>query len=160
MAECSASVPPEAIQVLSAFLDAAQRRDEEGMKRCLNRRTIESGQFRNSGPENVRFVFGDAFMEGEQAVVPVKAYLIDGPADAPPAMEMACLIVKEDGAWKFDLAGTVDRMLGGDLGKAVEQMTTAMEGVGKAISEAMGSAFGEAERPEQEEPPTQKGQRP
>lgn len=140
------TVPAEAIQVLRAFLEAAERKDEEKMKACLNRRTIESGSFSNSGPEGVRFVLGEAVMEGEVAVIPVNGVPLGAADDSPPAMEMSCLVVKEDGQWKFDLSGTVARMMGGDLGKAVEEMTSAMgqamEGIGKAISEGLSAAFG------------------
>ena len=156
MAAENTSIPPEAVGVLKAFLDAAQRRDEEAMKACLDRRTLESGQFRNAGPEDTRFILGEPFMEGEQVIIPAKAYPNDAPADAAPVMEMACQIVKEDGQWKFDLAGTVERMFGGDLGKVVEQVTTAMadamKGVGEAISEAIGGAFGGTQAAGEEQP--------
>jgi hypothetical protein len=66
-------------------------------------------------------------------------------------MEMDCLMVKEDGQWKFDLSETMNRMFGGNLEEAVEQigdavgkaMGEAMKGVGDAIGEGLRAAFGE-----------------
>jgi hypothetical protein len=146
MSDSPARVPAGALNALQKFLDAGQRRDESAMKACLSRRTLESGQFDNSGPEGVRFEFGEGCMEGENALIPLKMIPIDGPADAPPVMEMPCVMVQEDGQWKLDLPATMERMMGGGLGAAMEQvatvMTTAMEGVGRALAGGLGEMMG------------------
>ncbi|MFI5377951.1 MAG: YqcC family protein [Tepidisphaerales bacterium] len=129
-----------AVQVLQTFLDASLRKDEPAMKACLTRKTLESGQMNNEGPEGVKYVLGEAQLEGENVVIPMKAVPIDAPADAPPAMEMACVMVKEDGAWKFDLLTTVERMMGGGLGAAMEQVASKM---GEALAGGLSAAFGQ-----------------
>lgn len=59
---------------------------------------------------------------------------------------MPCLIVREEGQWKFDLPGSMDRLFGGGLDAMVQQlastMATAMEGVGQAMAEGLKEAFG------------------
>src|SRR5882724_5987728 len=93
-------VPQDAIQVLNAFLVALQRNDLAGMSACLTRQSLESAQIHGS-PEGVRYVMGESQMEGERAVINIKGFAQDAPADSPPAMEMACLLIREEGQWKF-----------------------------------------------------------
>jgi hypothetical protein len=142
MPASSATIPAEALQVLQRFLDAGQRHDESAMKACLSRRTLESGQFDNSGPQGVRFEMGEGQMEGDGALIPLKLIPLDAPADAPPAMVMPCVMLNEDGQWKLDLPATMERMMGGGIEAAMEQaatvISTAMEGVGQALAEGFG----------------------
>ena len=151
MAEQLATVPAEAIQVLKNFLAAAERKDEPAMKACLSRRTLESGTFNNAGPEGVNFILGEATLEGDKVVIPLRGVPIGGPADAAAVMELPCLMVKEEGQWKFDLSASVERMMGGSLETVVETLTTAMagamEGIGKAMTEGLSQAFGEGSPP-------------
>jgi uncharacterized protein YqcC (DUF446 family) len=148
MPDQSPAVPAEAVQVLTSFLAAADRKDEAGMKACLSRKTLESGTFNNAGPEDMNLVMGEATLEGDMVVIPLRGTPKGAPADAPAVMELPCLIVKEDGQWKFDLSSSVDRMMGGSLQNIVETLGTAMagamEGIGKAMSEGLSQAFGES----------------
>jgi hypothetical protein len=61
-------------------------------------------------------------------------------------LDMPCILVKEDGLWKVDLVGTIDRMMGGSFQAAAGQIATAMsevmEGVGTALAEGLSQAFG------------------
>ncbi len=145
-------VPPEAIAVLQKFLDAATQKDETAMRACLTKKTLESGQFDGTGPQGVRFVLGEPAMEADAVIIPVKAYPLDTPpeqdATATPAMQLQCIIVLEEGAWKFDLAGTMERMFSGGMEAAMQQAVqsigTAMQGVTEALGETMKQAFGES----------------
>ncbi|MCY2929127.1 MAG: hypothetical protein NTV86_06455 [Planctomycetota bacterium] len=158
MSEQPVEVPAAARAVLQAFVDAGLARNEAGMKACLTRHTLESGQFNpDSAPEGLRFEVGDGQMEGPMAVITMKAFPSDSPADAAPVMEMACLVVQEEGQWKFDLSGTMDRMMGG-LQQAMEQMAVsmgdAMKGIGEAMAEGLQEAFnGLPAEPEPEKAP-------
>ena len=146
MSESSAEMSAGAIKVLQAFLDASLRKDEQAMKACLTRKTLESGQMNSDGPEGVKYILGDAQIEGDKVIIPMKAVPIEAEEGAPAAMEMACVMVKEQGEWKFDLATTMERLMGGGLGAAMEQiaskMTEAMQGVGEALSSGMQAVFG------------------
>jgi hypothetical protein len=144
------AVPPEALDVLRSFLDAGLRRDEPAMRACLTKKTLEAGQFDGSSPQGVRYVFGAAAMEGEAAVVPVRAFALEGPAEGDPAavpvMEMPCVMVQEEGQWKFDLVATTERMFSGGLETAmsdtVAALGTAMEGITQQLGDVMREAFG------------------
>ncbi len=147
----------EAKKVLDAFLDASLRRDKRAMRACVTRRTLKSGHL-DSSPEGVTFVVGDARAEGEEVIFPVKAFQVGAPKGAEPVMELPCRMTKEDGRWKFDLAGTVERMtagieqaMGQAMGQVATAMSAAMEGVGKAMAEGLSEAFGK-EAPEATEP--------
>ena len=137
-------VPSQAIEVLGAFLDASHRNDMAGMTGCLTRQSRESGQ-PLSPPEGLRFAIGESHMEGVQAVITIKGFPLDGPADAPPAMELPCLLVQEEGLWKIDISATMERMMG-QLTDAMQQvaqgMGKAMEQVGQAISTALSGGAG------------------
>jgi hypothetical protein len=136
------------MQTLHAFLDAGLRHDEEAMKKCVTRQSLESGQVDVSAtPDGMEFVTDNDHMEGETAVIGVRAFPAGTPHDATPAMEMPCLLVREDGQWKIDLVATIDRMMGGSFEAMAGQMATAMgeamEGVGKALADGFSQAFGE-----------------
>lgn len=142
-------VPPEAVGVLKAFMEAAGRGDENAMKTCVTRKTIEGGNL-TATPPGMTLTMGEPTMEGERVVIPVRGDAPGAPAGSP-VMELPCLIVKEDGQWKFDLSGSVDRMLGGSLdalvGQLASTMATAMEGVGEAMAEGLKAAFGGETQP-------------
>ncbi|MCX7050043.1 MAG: hypothetical protein NTX50_31740 [Candidatus Sumerlaeota bacterium] len=147
MSEAPVSVPAEAMQALDRFLNASLRRDEEAMKSCVTRKTLELGKMHTQGPEGVRFIKGDARMEGDNAVMPIKAIRNDAPDDEEAVMEMDCVMAREDGEWKFDLLTTMDRLMGGSLDEVVNAMTSqmaeAMKGVGEALAGGMQEAFGQ-----------------
>lgn len=148
MAELSAVDFAEATRVLQAFMEAGMRHDEAAMSACVTRRTLESGQLdASSGPEGMRMVLDDQRQEGERVVIRARAYPVDAPEDAAPAMELCCLMAREDGQWKFDLPGSLELMMGGSLEAAVEQMATALSeavaGVDQALAAGFGQAFGD-----------------
>jgi hypothetical protein len=137
-------VPSDAIQVINDFLDASQRKDMKAMEACLTRQSLESGQFNGSGPEGVRMAVGETHMEGELAVVTVGTFPLDAPPDNPPVMQMPCILIQENGQWKFDLAATMERMMSGVLNSAVAQvadgMSQAMDKLGHALGDALGGS--------------------
>ncbi len=156
----AAGVPAEAMKTLQVFLEAGLRQDEKAMRACLSRKSLESGQLDpSSSPKGAKFLFKESHMEGEQAIIQVRAVPQEGPDDAPPLLEMPCIMVKEDGVWKFDLGTTVDRMMGGleaAMGEMTKVMGDAMKGIGEAMGEAMTEAFGPStggEAKPQGEPP-------
>jgi len=151
-------VPAEAIRVLETFLDASRRGDEDGMRACLSRSTLESGQFSGKGPEGVEFALGTARREGPNVVVPVSWVATEGDSPELPFSEMPCVIVPEDGGWRLDLGQTMERLFGeGGLGRMVDELAStmqqAMEGVGEAIREGFESAFGPGAQETTEPPP-------
>ncbi|MDQ7779361.1 MAG: hypothetical protein RDV41_06585 [Planctomycetota bacterium] len=155
MPKSPGAVPAEAKNVLQKFLDAAERKDMETMRGCVNRATLESGKLDAAASEGMTFVMGDARMEDDKVIIPIRSYLPDAPKSSPPVMELPALMVKEDGQWKFDLKGSVDRLLGG-VENVMEQVAGAvaqvMEGVGTAMAEGLSKAFGDATAGEGEAP--------
>lgn len=151
-----ADVPAEAKAVLQKFWEAGLRQDEKTMRACLTRKTLESDQFDpSSSPQGARFMFKESHMEGDQAVILVRALPQDAQDDAPSLMDMPCIMVQEDGEWKLDLVATIDRLMGGfeaALGQAAGAIGSAMEGIGHAVGDALGQAFGSpAAQPPQDE---------
>src|SRR4051812_27130346 len=88
------------VTVLHAFLDAGLRRDQPAMRACLSKNTLASGQFDGSSPEGVTFSLADAHTENGVTIVPMKAFPIAAPQGSPPAMEMQCVMIQEQGRWK------------------------------------------------------------
>lgn len=135
-------VPPEAIKTLQDFLDASMRKDKPAMEALLTRQSLASGNFDGKGPEGLRLVMGDGKMEDGKAIIDVKGFPEAAPEGGEPVMTMPCVLAKEDGKWKFDLMATMERMFGGSLEAVVQQMAEgmgkAMEGIGQALSEALG----------------------
>ena len=110
------------------------------MRAHVTRRTLESGHLDgSSAPEGMNFVMDEPQVDGDQIVIHVRAFLIGAPEGTAPAMEMPCLMTQEDGQWKFDLAGTGDRMMAGS-GEAAGQVIT-------AVSEAAGRKTPQPQRP-------------
>jgi len=134
-------VPQEAVTVLKSFLDAMQRSDMAGMTACITRKSLESAQF-SGPPEGVRFVMGDGQMEDGQAIIMLKGYPLDAPADGEPMMQMPTVLVQEDGQWKVDINATTDRMMGGAMQDAMEQIADGMSQAVDAVGAAMSDAFG------------------
>jgi hypothetical protein len=149
-------VPPEAIKTLQNFLDASLRKDKPAMEALLTKQSLASGTFNGQGPEGLRLVMGEAKMEGDKALINVKGFPLEAPEAGEPAMTMPCLLVQEDGHWKFDLMATMERMLGGSLETVMTQlaegMGQAMEGIGQALSEAMGGPAKEKEEKDEKPP--------
>jgi hypothetical protein len=149
------TVPAEAGQVLQAFFDASDKKDIEGMKACLSAATLKADGFNASGPEGLRFVFGEEQMEGPAAVILVKGFPIGAPADSPPAMQMSCVMVLEKGQWKFDLATTAERMMSGMMESAMTQVADTMgkvvDGVGQALASALGPSSETASSKDEED---------
>jgi hypothetical protein len=157
MSKLSANDFTEAARILQAFMDASLRQDDAAMRACVTRRTLESGQLSASGaPEGIRFVLDAPHMEGEQMVILARGFPIDAPVGTSPAIEMPCLMAKENGQWKFDLSGSAERMMGG-ISNVVEHMTQAMgeamKGIGQAMADGLQQAFGQTapEAPPQEQ---------
>ncbi|MCE7974940.1 MAG: hypothetical protein DYG92_11565 [Leptolyngbya sp. PLA1] len=131
----------DAMAVLRRFVEANAHQDVPAMMGCLSRGTLESGGFSGPMPGAFRFEFGDAESQGEQIIIPMTVLAPGESPDTPPTpvMSMRCIMVQEDGDWKFDLASTMQPQM-----EAMESaMMEAMQQVGSAMGEAMG-AMGEA----------------
>jgi hypothetical protein len=114
MADPTANASAQAKKALQAFFDAAVCQDDSAMRARVTRRTLESGDLDGtSAPEAMNFVVDEPRMEGQRMVIDVRGFLIGAPEGAGPAMELPCLMVLEDGQWKFDLAATGERMTAG-----------------------------------------------
>jgi|GEM_PF-3760993 len=129
-----------ALAVLKQFVAAAERKDERGMKACLTKASLKSGNFSSASPEGATYAFGKARVEADAVVIPVRAS-----APGAGAMELPCRMVQEGGKWKFDLAGTMDTLMQPMLDQMVSAVGEAFEGLGKAVSEGLASAFGESD---------------
>lgn len=143
----SASTTP-ALAALRAFTDANARGDGPAMTALLSRSTLANGGFSGPTQGDFRYVFGEAEWEGESVVIPLEARAADAAPEDPPMMAMRCVMVREDGAWKFDLAATmrpIEEAMDAALRDAAAQigpvMSGAMEAVGDALAEALRSEF-------------------
>jgi hypothetical protein len=136
-----AQVPAEAVEALRAFLDATGRQDMPAMSARVTRQTLASGKL-HGPPMSARYELGEGRTEGASVAIPVSGFPKDAPTGAAPAMQMDCVMVREDGLWKLDLPQTMQRMLGGNLETAVQQVAEglgrAMEQMGKAVATALG----------------------
>lgn len=139
-------IPQEAINVLQGFLDASGREDIEEMKQFVSKQTIESGSMNTEGGKGMKYELSEATWEGDHVVIPMRATPTDEAPEGAPEMEMQCLMVQEEGEWKFDLVETMNRLFGGDMGEMMDQMADlmkdTMEGLGDAIAGGLESAFG------------------
>lgn len=154
-----------ATQTILRFLEASNRKDIEGMKRCLSKQSLESGSFHGESPELARYQIGEPLEEEGVLLVPASLVAKNPPPGQPASMLMPFVVVPEAGEWKIDLPKTMDRMFGGSLEKLAEQMAgamrTAMEGVSTALAEGLGKALNSNElKPAQKKPATSKSQRP
>jgi hypothetical protein len=138
-----AQVPAEAVEALRAFLDASGRQDMPAMSERVTRQTLALGKL-HGPPMSVRYELGEGRMEGASAAIPVLGFPKDAPKGGAPAMQMDCVMVREDGLWKVDLPETMQRMLGGNLETAVQQVAEglgrAMEQMGNAVATSLGAA--------------------
>ncbi|MCG3177939.1 MAG: hypothetical protein BIFFINMI_00262 [Phycisphaerae bacterium] len=143
MSNLPADASADAARVLQTFLDAGMRHDEETMKACVTRGTLESGNMKaDASPEGATCTMGRPQPDGEGFLIPVALYQPDTPPGGPPMMELPCLMVREEGQWKFDLGASMERLLGGSLEQIAGAMAGAMEGIGQAIADGFREAFG------------------
>lgn len=135
----------DAMAVLRRFVDANAAQDVAGMMKCLSKNTLESGGFSGPMPGEFRFEFGEAEEQAPSVIIPMTVLAPGETPDTPPVpvMAMRCIMVQEEGEWKFDLASTMQPQM-----EAMESaMMDAMQQVGNAMGEAMGAmgaAMGEA----------------
>lgn len=139
-----------AVATLRTFLDANRRLDEAAMRACLTAKTLESGAFTGPNAPDATYVMEQAQVEGGSVIIPLRAYPAGAPTDGPPMVTLPCILVEEDGRWKFDLAATMERAFGGVMEAAVEQVAGAMSQAMEGVATAMQSAFG---APEEEASP-------
>lgn len=129
----------EAAAVLRRFIEANDRQDGDAMKACLNRSTLEGGGFSGPMPAEIKLRMGEPEPAGDRVIIPVGMHTADSGPDAPPVDEIRCVMVVEDGAWKFDLQTSTQAEMD-ELDAAFEGMA---EGIGQAMSGAM-EAIGNA----------------
>ncbi|CAG0976953.1 hypothetical protein PHYC_01555 [Phycisphaerales bacterium] len=128
-----------ALAALRAFTDANASGDVVGMMKLLSRSTLEAGGFSGPMPSDFQFAFGEPEAVDGAVVVPMEARPGGVGPESDPVMAMRCIMVEEDGAWKFDLAATMQPQM--------EAMEAALREAGEQLGEAMGgamSAMGEA----------------
>lgn len=139
-------IPQEAIDALQGFLEASGCEDLEEMKQFVSKRTIESGSMNAEGGKGMKYELSEATWEGDHVMIPMRAIPTDEAPEGVPEMEMQCLMIQEEGTWKFDLVETMNRLMGGDVGEMMDQMADlmkdTMEGLGDAIAGGLESAFG------------------
>lgn|GEM_PF-4816547 len=133
----------DAMAVLRRFVDANASQDVVAMMKCLSKGTLESGGFSGPMPGEFRFEFGEAEEQGAGVVIPMTVLAPGETPETPPTPVMAlrCIMVEEEGEWKFDLASTMQPQM-----EAMESaMMDAMQQVGSAMGEAMGAMGGAIE---------------
>ncbi len=135
-----------ATRVLQSFIDANGRQDAAAMIACLTRSTLEAGGFSGPTPPNVQFKIGDAAEVDGNITIPMHVMPVGDP-DAPVLDTLQCVMVEEDGQWKFDLLATI----GPQMAAVEAAMDEAMGALGDAMGQAMGAvgdamsaAFGES----------------
>lgn len=137
----------DAMAVLRRFVEANASQDVPAMMKCLSKGTLESGGFSGPMPGAFRFEFGDAEEQGEQVIIPMTVLAPGEAPDTPPTpvMAMRCIMVREEGEWKFDLASTMQpqmEAMEGAMMEAMQQVGTAMGEAMGAMGAALGSALG------------------
>ncbi len=137
-----------ALATLRAFTDANARADEAAMRAVLTRSTLDSGNFSGPMPADMIFEFGAPEDDDQGRVIILMTARPPGdlPEDMQP-MALRCILVQEDGVWKFDLEATMHdqmaaaeaafRELGEQLGQA---MGGAMEAIGEGLAQALGAS--------------------
>jgi hypothetical protein len=124
------------------FLQAVVRGDEAEARALLIVREGEKIDFKGMHDSTAGYELGPATAEGETAVVVATIRAAPG-KEGPPALPL--VLARPDGAWRIDMAASVQRLLGGlDLEQLMRQMAEgvaqtmshAMEGVSEAISSA------------------------
>lgn len=137
-----------ALATLRAFTDANARADEAAMRAVLTRSTLDSGNFSGPMPADITFSFGEPEDDDQgRVVIPMAAAPPGEPADSEMAMLLRCILIEEDGVWKFDLEATMHdqmaaaeaafRELGDQIGQA---MGGAMEAIGEGLVQALGAS--------------------
>lgn len=131
--------------VLGRFVEANGRQDTVEMMKCLTRRTLEAGGFSGPTPATVEFRMGTGGEEGERVVIPMSVVAAGEGSDGSVLDEMRCMMVEEDGEWKFDLLATMApkmEAMEATMRAAMGQLGDVMGEALGAVGEAMGAAFG------------------
>ncbi|MCW5755471.1 MAG: hypothetical protein KIT24_12260 [Phycisphaeraceae bacterium] len=135
----------EATNVLKGFVDANNRQDGEAMKTYLCRSSLEEDGFSGPMPPELKLEIGEAEDHGDKVIIPLN---ISAPGDDGQMMqldELRCIMIQEDGEWKFDLATSVAPQMEAveaAMGQMMEQLGTAMGEAFGAIGDAISNAFG------------------
>lgn len=132
-----------AVACMRAFIDANDRQDPDAMKACLTRQSREEEGFSGPAPGEVTFRMGEPEDQGDHVIVPIHVF---APGDEnEPVDQLRCIVVEEEGAWKFDLIRTlapqmeaVEQALGEAMGQIGEAMGQAFSAIGDAFTDAFG----------------------
>lgn len=138
------------------MLAAQLANDREALAAAVTPATMEMGQPSFPG-KKVEAVLSSAAIEGDTATVPAKV-TIDG-----QEQPIEFLVAKDGAAWRVDMPATIQRLMGASMEQltgALEEgmqlmaqgMAAAMDGVGEAMTAALGGTSAEESevRPEVE----------
>lgn len=114
-----------------AFLNAVVRGDEPAARALLILGAGESLDFKTMHESTAGFELGPAQAEGDRAVAVAVVRAHPGKS-APPALPL--VLVRPSGAWKVDMAASITRLMGVDVGELMNQMA---KGLGEAMSAGM-----------------------
>jgi hypothetical protein len=141
-----------AVAALQAFVDANARQDADGMRACLSQGSQEAGGFNGPTPAGIEFRMGEPEPEGERVVIPLEVVAGEGMTDGPPPGTvldtLRCIMVQEEGQWRFDLMSTMQPMADAAeaaMKEAMGQLGDAMGAAFGAVGEAMSQAFGDGD---------------
>lgn len=147
----------EARETVVRFLDAAKQGDEATVRELLVLGDGEKMDFKHMHDSTTGYELGEPQADGELAVVDAKITGATPEGGGEPEEQSLPLVVRRvDGAWKVDMAASINRMMGFDLGEAMTQMA---EGLGsamakgfEAVAEGLGALAEPAAAPEGEDP--------
>ncbi|MBI2920146.1 MAG: hypothetical protein HYY18_03555 [Planctomycetes bacterium] len=113
------------------FLNAVVKGDESAARGLLILGAGESLDFKTMHDSTASFELGPAQAEGDRAVA-IAAVRARPGTSAPPALPL--VLVRRSGAWMVDMAASITRMMGVDVGELMNQMA---KGLGEAMSAGM-----------------------
>ncbi|MFN0207115.1 MAG: hypothetical protein ACKVS6_12500 [Planctomycetota bacterium] len=150
------SAPSDPKLVIREFIEATRRRDSQAMRNCMSKKTLESGEFHEDGPEIASYEISNPIEDQGETIVPTSLVAknpppgLPGMPNQPGTIVMPFVVIRESGGWKIDMGRSTDRLFGGGIDKLFAQMADtmqsvmkgAMEGVTNAMAAGLEEAFG------------------
>lgn len=144
------TTPTDPKLVIQEFIEASKRRDSAAMRNCLSKKTLESGEFNEDGPEIASYEISNPVEDQGETIVPA-SLVAKNPPPGQPGMPiqpgiivMPFVVVQESAGWKIDMGRTMDRLFGGGIDKLFAQMADTMKTAMEGVTNAMAAGFEEA----------------
>jgi len=126
----------DALTVAEKFWNALHEKDLEKARSYATEETAGSLTL-NEDAENqkVDIEFGDVIVE--EGRTKVQTMLHTTTDESETSVELETVLVREDGEWKVDVNMTMMSIFGGAMEQMVDEMSEAMEDLGKTMAEEM-----------------------